>query len=309
MKATIYKSTGSWYIAKDAQAHFWNCRIKGKFKIDKTISSTNPIAVGDVVNIEIENEHENSAIIDTIEKRKNYVVRTSPHNKNQRHIIASNLDQSIILVTIKQPRTSSGFLDRFLITCQAYRVPVVILFNKIDVLSPEENEELQYWIHKYTAIGHTCYAISLEKNIGLETIHTLLENKTSLLSGQSGVGKSTFINKLFPAKNIKTLEVSDWSGKGMHTTTFAEMHDVNEQTHIIDTPGIRELGLIDIERHELAGYFPEMKALLPLCKYNNCVHINEPNCAVKIALEKNEISMERYANYLSMLETISEIRY
>jgi ribosome biogenesis GTPase len=309
LKATIYKSTGSWYIAKDENKHFWNCRIKGRFKIDKTISSTNPLAVGDVVNIEIENEIENSAIIDKIEKRKNYVVRTSPHNKNQRHIISSNLDQSIIIVTLKQPRTSSGFLDRFLITCEAYRVPVVIIFNKIDLLNEEELEILNHWTKKYTSIGHQVYAISLETNKGVEVLHSILENKISLLSGQSGVGKSTFINKLFPGKNIKTLELSDSSGKGMHTTTFAEMHDVNEQTQIIDTPGIRELGLIDIERHELAGYFPEMKKLLPLCKYNNCVHINEPNCAVKLALDNNEISVERYANYLSMLETISEIRY
>jgi ribosome biogenesis GTPase len=309
MRAIVYKSTGSWYIVKNELGQVFNARIKGKFKIDN-ITSTNPIAVGDVVNIENEEDIE-STVITAIEERRNYINRTSPHNKNQHHIVASNLDQTLLIATIKDPKTSTGFIDRFLITAEAYRVPAIIVFNKIDLLKSKDLEKLDEIKKRYEDIGYKVLAVSIKENKGLDEIKEILKNKTTLLSGHSGVGKSTFINHLFPEYNLRTKDVSDWSGKGMHTTTFAEMFDLKDGGSIIDTPGIRELGLFDMDKRELAHYFPEMRAIMHDCQFNNCVHINEPGCAIKNAVElpHNSISMERYISYLTIFESIEDVSF
>jgi ribosome biogenesis GTPase len=309
MRAIVYKSTGSWYIVKNELGQVFNARIKGKFKIDN-ITSTNPIAVGDVVNIENEEDIE-STVITAIEERRNYINRTSPHNKNQHHIVASNLDQTLLIATIKDPKTSTGFIDRFLITAEAYRVPAIIVFNKIDLLKSKDLEKLEEVKKRYEAIGYKVLSVSIKENKGLDEIKEILNNKTTLLSGHSGVGKSTFINHLFPEYNLRTKDVSDWSGKGMHTTTFAEMFDLKDGGSIIDTPGIRELGLFDMDKRELAHYFPEMRAIMHDCQFNNCVHINEPGCAIKNAVElpHNSISMERYISYLTIFESIEDVSF
>lgn len=305
MKARIYKSTGSWYIAKGEDGRLYNARIKGVMKIEG-ITSTNPIAVGDEVEMEIEEVEEESAIISTIHDRKNYVARISPHNKHLHHIIASNLDQSLLFVTLKDPKTSQGFMDRFLISCEAYHVPAIIVFNKSDLYRKKEMEKFEQLQDIYTKIGYQVLLCSVEKREGLEVLKNILHNKTSLLSGHSGVGKSTCVNALFPEFNLRTQEVSGWSGKGMHTTTFAEMFDLPGGGHIIDTPGVREFGLVDIEKEELAHYFPEMRKKMNDCQFNNCMHIEEPNCAVKKAVMQGEISEERYISYRTILDTMGE---
>ena len=307
MQATVYKSTGSWYFVKNEKGESFNARLKGKFKIDN-ISSTNPIAVGDKVTIENETDSE-SIVITEIHKRNNYINRVSPHNKNQQHIVASNLDQSLLFATIKEPKTSLGFIDRFLITAEAYHVPAIIVFNKIDLLKPKDEDYLNYVKNIYEKIGYKIVEISLEKRIGLEELTQLLKDKTTLITGHSGVGKSTFINYLFPEFKLKTQDVSNWSGKGMHTTTFAEMFDLSFGGKIIDTPGIRELGLVDIEKQELSQYFPEMRVLLNDCQFNNCMHINEPDCAIKNAVSSNSIHSDRYYSYLNILESINPKSY
>jgi ribosome biogenesis GTPase len=309
MRAIVYKSTGSWYIVKNEQGQVFNVRMKGKFKIDN-ITSTNPIAVGDVVTIENEEDIE-STVITAIEERRNYINRTSPHNKNQHHIVASNLDQTLLIATIKDPKTSTGFVDRFLITAEAYRVPAIIVFNKTDLLKSKDVEKLDEIKKRYQDIGYKVLSVSIKENKGLEEIKDILKNKTTLLSGHSGVGKSTFINHLFPEYNLRTKDVSDWSGKGMHTTTFAEMFDLKDGGSIIDTPGIRELGLFDMDKRELAHYFPEMRAIMHDCQFNNCVHINEPGCAIKnaVAPPHNSISMERYISYLTIFESIEDVSF
>ncbi|MGV3594010.1 MAG: ribosome small subunit-dependent GTPase A [Sediminibacterium sp.] len=305
MRARIYKSTGSWYIAKGEDGRLYNARIKGVMKIEG-ITSTNPIAVGDEVEMEIEEVEEESAIISTIHDRKNYVARISPHNKHLHHIIASNLDQSLLFVTLKDPKTSQGFMDRFLISCEAYHVPAIIVFNKSDIYRKKEMEKFEQLQDIYTKIGYQVLLCSVEKREGLEVLKNILHNKTSLLSGHSGVGKSTCVNALFPEFNLRTQEVSGWSGKGMHTTTFAEMFDLPGGGHIIDTPGVREFGLVDIEKEELAHYFPEMRKKMNDCQFNNCMHIEEPNCAVKKAVMQGEISEERYISYRTILDTMGE---
>lgn len=309
MRARIYKSTGTWYIAKDEQGGFHHCRMKGKFKIDKDITSTNPIAVGDWVTLEIEAGDEPAVMITSIEQRKNYVIRISPHNKHQKHIVASNLDQSLIIATLKEPRTSTGFIDRLLVSCEAYHIPAKIVFNKADIYGEEELEAFHYLRTLYNEIGYPVYLISAEKKIGMEELSSLLKNQVTLFSGHSGVGKSTMMNCLFPEKEIATQEVSAWSGKGMHTTTFAEMYDLREGGQVIDTPGIRELGIMNIQREELSGYFPEMKERLQQCRFNNCSHFNEPDCAIKKAVQEGSISEERYISYLRMYESIDDKKY
>lgn len=307
MIATVYKSTGSWYIVKNESGKVYNARIKGKFKIDG-FTSTNPLAVGDVVNIENEDDIE-STIITEIFTRKNYITRTSPHNKNQHHIIASNLDQSLLFATIKDPKTSTGFIDRFLVTSEAYQIPAIIVFNKIDLLDENDQLKLAHVKKVYEQIGYQIKTISLHTNEGIEEVKSVLQNKTTLLSGHSGVGKSTFINMLFPEFDLRTQDVSEWSGKGMHTTTFAEMFDLPIGGKIIDTPGIRELGLFSIDKYELAHYFPEMKALMNQCQFNNCIHINEPSCAIKNAVNDNSIFYNRYVSYLNILDSIKQKNY
>ncbi len=308
MKALVYKSTGSWYIVKTADGKQYNARIKGVLKIDG-ITSTNPIAVGDEVQMEMENELESTTTITAIHNRRNYVARQSPHNKHQHHIVASNLDQSLLFATLKDPKTSTGFIDRFLVACEMYYVPAIIVFNKADIYRAKEIEKFAEVKATYEAIGYKVVLASLVNNMGVDEIKTVLKNKTTLLSGHSGVGKSTFINTLFPELDLRTQEVSDWSGKGLHTTTFAEMFDLSFGGRIIDTPGIRELGLVDVTKQELSGYFPEMKERLNDCQFNNCMHTNEQDCAIKNALNEGSIAIDRYVSYMNILDTITDKKY
>lgn len=304
MRAIVYKSTGSWYKVKTSEGKFFNARIKGIFKMDE-ITTTNPVAVGDEVEIEEEGIEDN-AIINEIYKRSNYIVRSSPHQQAQRHIIASNLDQLLLFATLKEPRTSQGFIDRFLVCAEAFHIPPVIVFNKYDLYKSKELKKLEEFKEIYQPLRYRVVHTSLLNDDGFEQLLHLLAGKATLLSGHSGVGKSTFINRLFPDFVLKTKEVSVWSGKGMHTTTFAEMYDLPGGGRIIDTPGIREFGISDIPRNELSHYFPEMRERLTGCRFNNCLHINEPGCSIKDAMEKGEISEERYVSYYNILNSMNE---
>jgi ribosome biogenesis GTPase len=305
MKGIVYKSTGSWYVVKSSNGVFYKARLKGKFKMDG-FTSTNPIAVGDVVEFEMEDEVEGSVMIFNIEDRKNYVNRISPANKRQHHIIASNLDQSLLIATIRDPKTSLGFIDRFLLTCEAFHIPAIVVFNKSDLYTEKDlllSEERQ---KMYEKIGYRVLVTSLTNGSGLDTLNQLLHQKVTLLSGHSGVGKSSFINHILSGANIKTQEVSGWSGKGLHTTTFAEMYDLPNGGVIIDTPGMREFAIADIPKQELSHYFPEMRALVSSCQFNNCLHINEPGCAVKDAVLNGVVHEDRYISYSNILESIQE---
>ena len=305
MTARVYKSTGSWYLVKVPGGEFLQARIKGKFKIDD-ITSTNPVAVGDYVDIETSQEAELAHTITVIHDRKNYVNRRSPANKRLHHIIASNLDQSLLVATLREPRTSQGFIDRFLVACEAYHVPAVVVLNKADLFREKEQVKCDEWISMYEGIGYRVLVTSSQTGEGIEELKALLQGKTTLMSGHSGVGKSTLINALMPELELKTKEVSGWSGKGMHTTTFAEMFDLPFGGQIIDTPGMREFGLVDISRQELSHYFPEMRDRLQACQFNNCLHTDEPGCAVKAAVESGDIALERYLSYGAILESIEE---
>lgn len=305
-KGIVYKSTGSWYVIKDGEGVFWNARIKGKLKIDEEISSTNPIAVGDHVIFEEEDAANHIGTVKSIEDRHNYIVRVSPHNKNQKHIVAANIDAALVMATIAEPRTSQGFIDRFLITAEAYHIPAIIVINKIDLLKEKHRQQLQHWTEIYEGAGYEVYPIIALQHDSVLKLEERLKNKTTLFSGHSGVGKSTLINQLIPEMNLRTQEVSGWSGKGQHTTTFAEMFDLPGGGNIIDTPGVKEFGLIDFEREELSQYFPEMRAVLKDCKFNNCLHINEPGCAVKQGVADGTISEDRYVSYVTILDTIEK---
>ena len=303
MKATVYKSTGSWYVIKTADGKSYNARMKGIFKLDG-ITSTNPLAVGDEVTMEMENELEHTVTITAISPRKNYINRQSPANKYQHHIVAANLDQSILFATLKDPKTSQGFIDRFLVTSEAYHVPAIIIFNKSDLYRKKEMEKFDLLRSVYDACGYKVILMSIANNTGTAEVRDLLAGKVTLMSGHSGVGKSSFINTIFPELGLKTQDVSGWSGKGMHTTTFAEMFDIPVGGKIIDTPGLREFGLVDISKQELSHYFPEMRVLIGSCQFNNCLHTDEPGCAIKKALEEGLISEERYISYYNILESI-----
>ena len=295
-------------MAKATDGKLYNARIKGIFKIDE-ITSTNPLAVGDEVDMEIEDIQEESAMIHEIYDRRNYVARVSPHNKRKHHIIASNLDQSILFATLKEPKTSQGFMDRFLISCESYHIPAIIVFNKSDLYRKKELERFSLLKDIYEAIGYKVVLVSVQNNEGVDEVKQLLHAKTTLLSGHSGVGKSTFINAVFPKLGLRTQEVSGWSGKGLHTTTFAEMFDLDTGGRIIDTPGVREFGLVDISKQELSQYFPEMSVLINDCQFNNCMHINEPGCGVKKAVNAGTVSVDRYASYLTILDTMEDKSY
>ncbi|MBA4139022.1 MAG: ribosome small subunit-dependent GTPase A [Segetibacter sp.] len=308
MKGLIYKSTGSWYVAKNTKGKVFNARIKGVFKID-SITSTNPIAVGDEVEMEVENELENTATITNIYDRKNYIARVSPHNKNQHHIVASNLDQALLFATLKDPKTSQGFIDRFLVSCEAYHLPAIIIFNKADVYRKKEMDKFKELQNMYDKAGYAVVLASVINRIGVDEVEQKLNSKTTLLSGHSGVGKSTLINAIFPELNLRTTEVSDWSGKGMHTTTFAEMFDLPSGGKVIDTPGVREFGLVDITKPELSHYFPEMRGRLNDCQFNNCMHTNEPGCAIKEAVNSSAITVDRYVSYMAILDTMEDKSY
>ena len=307
MKAIVYKSTGSWYLVKTDHQSF-NARIKGIFKIDE-ITSTNPIAVGDEVGIEKENDTEQTAVITNIYDRKNYIARSTPHHGRQRHIVASNLDQLLIFGTLKNPRTSQGFIDRFLVAAEAFHVPQIIVFNKVDLYRKKEMHEFEKRKEIYTSIGYAVLLTSTETGEGINDLKTTLKDKTTLIGGHSGVGKSSLMNVIFPEMNLKTGDISGWSGKGQHTTTFAEMFDLPFGGRIIDTPGMREFGLVDIEKQELSHYFPEMRDRLNDCQFNNCLHYNEPGCAIKEAVAKEEIHEDRYISYLGILDSIEAKSY
>lgn len=308
MKALVYKSTGSWYTLKDESGRFWNGRMKGVMKLDD-ITSTNPVAVGDWIQAEIENEGSSTATINEILDRHNYINRQSPRHKHQHHIVAANLDQSLLVATLKEPKTSQGFIDRFLVASEMYHVPAIIAFNKSDLYKSKELDKYEQWKAMYEAIGYKVLLVSAEKEEGLEDLKELLKDKTTLISGHSGVGKSSLLNVLFPGMNRKTQDVSGWSGKGQHTTTFAEMFDMPFGGKIIDTPGMREFGLVDISKAELSHYFPEMRDRLNGCQFNNCLHVNEPGCAIKEAVINEEIHEDRYMSYVGILDSIEEKNY
>lgn len=308
MKGTVYKSTGSWYVVKDDQGKTYNARIKGRFKLDD-ITSTNPVTVGDEIEIASEGGDSNNVIITGINERRNYINRQSPSNKYQHHIIAANIDQALLICTLREPRTSQGFIDRFLVASEAYHVPAILLFNKKDLYRKKETLLYESWKAMYEAIGYKTILMSVEKNEGFEEAKAILHGRTTLISGHSGVGKSSFINAIIPSSGLKTQGVSGWSGKGLHTTTFAEMYDLPGSGRIIDTPGIREFGLVDISRQELSHYFPEMRPLINECQFNNCLHVNEPGCAVKSAVENETIHIDRYISYCKILDSINDKAY
>lgn len=302
MTGVVYKSTGSWYLVKSEQGDFMECRMKGKFRM-KGIKSTNPIAVGDVVDYELEETSDTTTgTIHKIHHRKNYIVRKSVNLSKQLHIIASNIDQVFLLITINNPPTTTSFIDRFLVTAEAYGIEAVLVFNKIDTFDEATLDEQLYLQHVYQEIGYRCLRVSSTERKGVEVLKEMMVGKVSMFSGHSGVGKSTLVNALEPTLDLKTTEISEQSKQGQHTTTFAEMYDLSFNARIIDTPGIKGFGLVDMEKEEISGYFPEFFKLKDQCKFNNCLHKEEPNCAIKEALENNQIAWSRYRSYLQILE-------
>jgi ribosome biogenesis GTPase len=298
MQGLVIKSTGSWYQVYAEDGNNYDCRIKGKFRI-KGLQTTNPIAVGDLVNFEME-PNSGNGVIDKLHERKNYIIRKSINLSRQSQIIAANMDQAFLVVTLASPRTSLGFIDRFLATAEAYHIPSTLIFNKLDLFNEAGLEILDEYKSIYENIGYPCYSVSALEGTNMQTLEDLLKGKTTLFSGHSGVGKSSLINALLPGRDIKTGEVSESSDKGQHTTTFAEMHTLPFGGYLIDTPGIRELGIFDIRPEELGHYFREIRDRMQYCKFHNCRHINEPGCAVMKAVEEGEIELSRYESYLSI---------
>ena len=299
MIGIVIKSTGSWFSVKAENNNIVECKLKGKFRI-KGLKATNPVAVGDKVDF-IFNETENIGLITKIFERENYIIRKSTKLSKLVHIIATNIEQAFIIVTIAEPRTSTGFIDRFLITAEAYNIPANIIFNKIDIYNEEQKQLLKNLNKIYTEIGYNCYEVSALRGDNMKHLKTVLNAKTNLFAGHSGVGKSALINYLIPELNLKVKEISPVHLKGTHTTTFAEMHELSEDGFIIDTPGLKEFGVIDFYKEELFHYFPEIFKISKDCQFNNCTHIHEPNCAVKEALNEGIISESRYKNYFNIL--------
>lgn len=306
MKGLVIKNTGSWYQVKTDDGRLVECKIKGNFRL-KGIRSTNPIAVGDRVRIIL--NQEDTAFISEIEDRKNYIVRRSSNLSKQSHILAANLDQCLLVVTVNYPETSTIFIDRFLASAEAYRVPVKLIFNKVDKYSEDELHYMESLITLYTSIGYPCFRISAKRGDGIDTIMEELKGRITLFSGHSGVGKSTLINALLPGREIKTAEISSYHNKGMHTTTFSEMFPVEGDGYIIDTPGIKGFGTFDMEEEEVGHYFKEIFKTSANCKYNNCTHRHEPGCAVLEAVEQHYISQSRYTSYLNMIVDKEEGKY
>jgi ribosome biogenesis GTPase len=302
MTGTVYKSTGSWYTVKTLNGKFFECRIKGRFRLEG-IKSTNPIAVGDIVEFELEEKNNTeTGVINRIEERKNYIVRKSVNLSKQTHIIASNIDQVFLLVTIDNPPTFTTFIDRFLITAEAYSINTILLFNKEDTYDEETLLEVKFLASIYRKIGYECIDVSAKTGKNIDKVKALMLNKVSMFAGHSGVGKSTMVNAIEPALDLKTKAISEQHMQGQHTTTFAEMFDLSFDAKIIDTPGIKGFGVVNMEREEVGDYFPEFFALKQDCKFNNCIHLNEPKCAVKAALDNNELSYSRYKSYVQILE-------
>lgn len=302
MKGLVYKSTGSWYIVKGEDGVFYDCRIKGKFRL-KGIKSTNPIAVGDHVVFELETTNDVvTGVINEILDRKNYIVRKSVNLSKQVHIIASNIDVVFLVVTINNPVTTTSFIDRFLVTAQAYGIKTILVFNKIDTFGEDTLNDQLYLQYIYSSIGYECLRVSGETGKGLDQLKQIMTGKVSMFSGHSGVGKSTLINAIEPGLNLKTAIISEQHQQGQHTTTFAEMYDLSFDARIIDTPGIRGFGVVDMEPTEVGDYFPEFFALKDQCKFNNCLHKEEPYCAVKDALDNDELSWSRYRSYIQILD-------
>jgi ribosome biogenesis GTPase len=302
MTGIVYKSTGSWYTVKTEDATVYKCRIKGKFRI-KGIKSTNPIAVGDVVDFKIEDKNnEHTGVIHNIHDRTNYIIRKSVNLSKRIHIIASNIDQVFLLITLNNPPTFTSFIDRFLATTEAYNVKTVLLFNKIDTYNEDELLEVKYLAALYRDIGYECVGVSALEGKNVDKVKEIMLGKTSMFVGHSGVGKSTLVNTIEAGLDIKTKEISTQHSQGQHTTTFAEMFDLSFDARIIDTPGIKGFGIVDMEKEEITDYFPEFFALKRDCKFNNCLHIEEPHCAVKAALENGDIALSRYKSYVQMVE-------
>ncbi len=297
MKGTVIKSTGSNYQVM-AEGSIYDCLLKGKIRLEGR-KTTNPVAVGD--EVELEFEENNKAVIEKIYPRRNYIIRKSINLSKQAQIIASNLDQAVLIATLVAPRTSLGFIDRFLVTAEAYGIPAKIIFNKCDLLNDALLEIQKETIAIYTAAGYHCFEVSSYDTPQITALQELFKDKTTLVAGHSGVGKSTFINALQPGLDLKTGEISSAHSKGMHTTTFAELHPLSFGGGIIDSPGIKELGLVEMKKEEVGHYFPEIRARMNDCKFNNCLHVNEPKCAVITAVENGEISSERYHSYLGIL--------
>jgi ribosome biogenesis GTPase len=305
-RGIVYKSTGSWYTVKGDDGKIYPSRIKGKFRI-QGIKSTNPVAVGDRVLLKVETKgDEEVGVIQEIENRKNYIIRKSVNLSKQTHILAANIDLAFLMVTYNNPTTSTTFIDRFLVTAEAYHIPVVLLFNKVDAYSLEEFAELKFLAELYRNIGYTCIGISAETGKNIEEVKELMKGKKVLLSGHSGVGKSTLANALQPGLNLKTSSISLQHQQGQHTTTFAEMYDLDFGAQLIDTPGIRGFGVVDIDENELGNYFPEFFKRKQDCKFHNCKHIEEPKCAIKAALENDEIAYSRYKSYLQIINNEDE---
>lgn len=302
MKGTVYKSTGSWYTVKAEDGLFYECRIKGKFRL-QGIKSTNPIAVGDKVVFKLQTKDEKTqGIISEIEERENYIVRRSVNLSKRTHILASNIDQLFLVITLNNPPTFTAFIDRFLVTAEAYEIKTVLLFNKIDTYSDNEILEIKFLADLYRNIGYECLGISARTGKNLDKLKSLMEGKVSIFAGHSGVGKSTLVNALEPGLEIKTKEISEQHSQGQHTTTFAEMYDLSFDAKIIDTPGVKGFGVVDMDKEELSDYFPEFFKLKEHCKFNNCLHLKEPGCAVKEGLENGQLAWSRYRSYIQIME-------